>query len=31
MDKDINRIKACREGRCRGTTECLVEGYQRTN
>ena len=33
MDKDINRIKVvlAEKGGIRETTECLVEGYQRSN
>ena len=33
MDKDINRIKVvlAEKGGIRETTECLVEGFQRTN
>ena len=27
----LHQSSACREGMCRETIECLVEGYQRTN
>ena len=27
----LHQSRACREGRCRETIKCLVEGYQRTN